>query len=145
MATDIGTYYSPLWRGKYPHMLREDYPVWNRFLDKYGEKIQKIYYDVRVGIVGTNTQGFEEKWAKVYRAVSAKRIDALVEFENEVWLVEVASGPGLRAVGQLATYVALYAEDPKIPKPMVPYLVCESLDPDLAKALKLYSMGAIQV
>ena len=145
MPTDIGKYYSPTWRGKYPHMLREDYDLWNRFLDKYAPEILKVYYDVRVGQGGAIAQGETDKWTEMYRAVTAKRIDALVEFENEVWLVEVATSPGLRAVGQLATYLTLYALDPKIPKPTIPILVCSDLDPDLLTALNLYSMRAITI
>ena len=145
MPTDLGTPYSPAWRGRYPHMLRPDYPVWERFLDTHGDRIVNLYYDVRVGDGGVTNGEYDEKMAAMYRAVTAKRLDALVEFQDEVWLVEVADGPGLRAVGQLATYVALYAEDPKIPKPTIPVLVCDSLDRDFKATLRLYSMQFVEV
>jgi len=126
-------------------MLKQDYLVWERFLDKYAERIKTLYYDVRVGEGGTDTLDYDEKMAKMYRAVTAKRLDALIEFEDEVWLVEVSSGPGLRAIGQLAAYLALYVKDPKIPKPTIPMLVCDRLDPDLRTTLDLYSMHALEV
>ena len=126
-------------------MLRPDFPVWGRFLDKHAGTILQIYYDVRVGNSGTQLAELDPKMANMYRAVTAKRIDALIEYDNEVWIVEVAAGPGLRAIGQLATYHALYAQDPKIPKPTLAYLVCDSLDPDLQTALDLYSMKFLQV
>lgn len=126
-------------------MLRPDFPVWDRFLDKYAGTILQIYYDVRVGNAGTEPGDVAIKMAQMYRAVTAKRIDALIEYAHEVWIVEVASAPGLRAIGQLATYHALYAQDPKIPKPTLAYLVCDSLDPDLQTALALYSMKFLQV
>ena len=56
---------------------------------------------------------------KMCYATTAKRIDAIVQFENEIWLIELAQPPGLRAIGQLATYITLYAEDPKFPKPAI--------------------------
>lgn len=145
MPTELGKPYSPTWRGRPPHMLRPDFPVWGRFLDKYAHSIDVIYYDVRVGNAGMATGDVDEKMAKMYRAVTAKRIDALVEYETELWLVEVAAGPGLRSLGQLATYLALYAQDPKISKPTLAYLVCDSLDPDIRAALRLYSMHFIEV
>jgi len=126
-------------------MLRPDFPVWGRFLDKYAGTILQIYYDVRVGGAGTQPGDVGQKMANMYRAVTAKRIDALIEYDDEVWIVEVAAGPGLRAIGQLATYHALYAHDPKIPKPTFAYLVCDSLDPDLKTALHLYSMRFLEV
>src|SRR4030042_1521136 len=49
MPTTLGNEYSPLWRGKYPHMLEEDRPVWERFLNQYTNLFERIYYDVRVG------------------------------------------------------------------------------------------------
>lgn len=145
MPTELGKTWSPLWRGKYPHMLTPDYPVWERFLDTYASSILKLYYDVRVGVGGTVPGDVDEKMARMYRAVTAKRLDALVEFQDEVWLVEVSSGPGLRAVGQLASYLALYAQDPKISKPTEPYLICDRLDPDLKTTLRLYSMHFLEV
>lgn len=126
-------------------MLSPDFPVWDRFLDEYAGRIQKIYYDVRVGEGGTNLEDYDEKMARMYRAVSAKRLDALVEFEDEVWLVEVASGPGLRALGQLATYIVLYNQDPKIPKKTIPVLVCDALDPDLRTSLDIYNILHIEI
>ena len=145
MPTELGRSYSPTWRGKYPHMLQPDFPVWERFLDKYAERIVNLYYDVRVGEGGTDALGYDAKMAHMYRAVTAKRLDALIEFEDVVWLVEVSSGPGLRAVGQLAAYLALYVKDPKIDKPSVPVLICDRLDPDLKTTLDLYSMHAIEI
>ena len=145
MPTELGKTWSPTWRGKYPHMLTPDYPVWERFLDAYASRILKLYYDVRVGVGGTVPGDVDEAMARMYRAVTAKRLDALVEFQDEVWLVEVSSGPGLRAVGQLASYLALYAQDPKIPKPTEPYLICDRLDPDLKTTLRLYSMRYIEI
>jgi len=126
-------------------MLRPDYPVWERFLDKYAERIINLYYDVRVGEGGMDALHYDEKMAKMYRAVTAKRLDALIEFHDVVWLVEVSTGPGLRAIGQLAAYLALYVKDPKISKPTISMLICDRLDPDLKTTLALYSMHAIEV
>ena len=145
MPTELGKTYSPTWRGRYPHMLRPDYPVWERFLDTYAGRILKLYHDVHVGVGGTVPGNVDEAMARMYRAVTAKRLDALIEFRDEVWLVEVSTGPGLRAVGQLASYFALYTEDPKILKPTVPMLICDRLDPDLKTTLRLYSMQYLEV
>jgi len=78
----------------------------------------------------------EEKdpFKRMWRANTSKRTDAIAETENEVWLIEVASNPGMRAVGQLHTYQALWLEDPKIMKIERMVLVCDLLDTDIGAA-----------
>lgn len=140
MPTDLGEPYSPLWRGIYPHMLEEDRPIWSRFLDENGSLFERVYYDVRIGGVYPGPEYGDEKMRKMYYDVSAKRIDALGELKDEIWIIEVAARPGLRATGQLQTYMALWWEDPKIMKPAKPVLVCQLLDEDLERALKFYGV-----
>jgi hypothetical protein len=141
MPTELGDPYMPTWRGKYPHMLKEDVPVWNDFLEENPGIFQRVFYDVRVGGVVPDREQFpDEKMRKMYYDNSAKRIDALCELKDELWLVEVADHPGLRAVGQLQTYVALWFEDPKINKPIKPILVCRDADEDLERSLIFYGM-----
>ena len=140
MPTDLGNPFSPLWRGTYPHMLPEDRPIWNSFLDKNEALFERIYYDVRVGGVYPGPELGDEKMRKMFYDNTAKRIDALAELKDEIWIIEVASRPGLRATGQLLTYLALWWEDPKINKPVKPILVAENVDEDLQKALTLYGV-----
>ena len=140
MPTELGPEYSPLWRGVYPHMLAEDIPIWNKFLTQNANLFERIYYDVRVGGVYPGPEYGDETMRKMYYQVTAKRIDALVELKDEVWIVEVATRPGLRATGQLITYLALWFDDPKIVKPAKAVLVVQTLDEDLEKALKTYGM-----
>lgn len=138
--TDIGLPYSPLFRGRYPHMEQQDWPVWEKFLDKHADKIKAVYYDVKVGGKPLDETNIDPAMVKMWFANTAKRIDAIAEFENEVWLIEVADYPGIRSVGQLATYMTLYAEDPKFPKPAIPVLVATQIDQDLEKTITLYGM-----
>lgn len=145
MPTDIGLPYSPLFRGRYPHMEPQDWPVWERFLNQYADQIKNLYYDVRIGGKPLDETGIDPSMVKMWFATTAKRIDAIAEFKNEVWLIEVADVPGLRSVGQLATYMSLYAEDPKFPLPAIPVLVATQIDPDLQKAITLYGMRALEV
>lgn len=121
-------------------MLHTDIPVWYRFLEKWGLFFEKLYYDVLLG--GPHLSPAREKdpmW-RMWRANTAKRADAIAELENEVWIIEVARSPGLRAIGQLMTYLALWQEDPKIEKIEIPVLVCEVVDTDLIASAAKYGM-----
>lgn len=137
MPTTLGEPFSPGWRGKYPAMLPEDQPIWTRFLDRNPNLFERIYYNVRLGGVYPGPEHGDEKARLDYYQVTAKRIDALCELVGELWIVEVASRPGLRATGQLLTYQALWLDDIKIVKPLKLVLVCNSIDEDLRRAMEI--------
>ncbi len=134
MPTHLGKSFEIDWRGRPPHMLDQDIPVWYRFLENYGFMFQNLYYDVFVGGPWYSEEKLKDPLFYAWRALNAKRIDALAETEKDLWLIEVNSNPGLRAVGQLQVYLKLWEEDPKIDKPVQLVLVCAVVDPDLLSA-----------
>ena len=104
-------------------MLKEDVPVWYDFLDRYGYLFHKLYYDCLLGGPEYTEEQLKDPIIHMWRQNLSKRADAIAELDAEVWIIEVAENPGLRAVGQLNTYRALWMEDPKIMKPEKPILV----------------------
>ena len=140
MPTVLGRKYDTVWRGKPPHMLTPDIPVWYRFLEKWGHLFTALYYDVFLGgPVLSPAQEKDPMW-RMWRANTSKRADAIAELQNEVWVIEVSARPGLRAVGQLMVYLALWTENPAIAKIEVPILVCEEIDTDLIASAAKYGI-----
>lgn len=82
-------------------------------------------------------------YKKQWYLSTSKRIDALGEKPEELWIIEVAASPYLRAVGQCLTYQFLWNLDPKIDKPSKMVLVCPHLDTDLERVLKHYGVEII--
>lgn len=121
-------------------MLAPDIPVWYRFLEKWGFLFIKLYYDVLLGGPVLSPAQEKDPYWRMWRANTSKRADAIAELEHEVWVIEVASTPGLRAVGQLMVYINLWIEDPKIDKIEKPVLVCQALDTDLIASAARYGM-----
>lgn len=140
MPTTLGKPYSTDWRGDPPHMLREDLPIWYRFLDSWGHLFINLYYDVLLGGPALTPQQLEDPYWRMWRANTAKRADAIAELPNGVWIIEVAKTPGLRAVGQLQVYRSLWIEDPKIRKPESVLLVCQDVDTDLLASAARYGI-----
>jgi len=68
----------------------------------------------------------------MWRGLLVKRADAIAELSGEVWIIEVSSDPGLRAIGQLISYRHLWERDPKIDKPIKLVLVAATIEEDLA-------------
>lgn len=135
MPTHLGPKYSTEWRGKPPHMLAPDIPVWYRFLDTYGRFFIALYYDCLLGGPFLSREQEQDKFQLMWRYNISKRADAIAELENELWIIEVADFPGLRAIGQLQVYQTLWIEDPAIKKPERLCLVSERIDNDLGAAV----------
>ena len=121
-------------------MLPTDVPVWYRFLDKWGPLFQSLYYDCFVGGPYYTEKQLEDPMNRMWRANTAKRIDALAETEDEIWIIEVAKSPGLRSLGQVQTYRALWLEDPKIAKIEKAVIVCHVVDQDLISAATMFGV-----
>jgi hypothetical protein len=145
MPTDLGRPYSITWRGAPEQMLPPDVPLWHLFLDRYAATFEAFYYNVRVGGPSFDGLDVDLTYAKMWYASTAKRIDAIGEKKNELWIIEVASSPYLRAVGQCLSYKFLWEEDPKIKKPASMILLCYNLDSDLERILKRYKVQIIKM
>ena len=76
----------------------------------------------------------------MWRVNLAKRADAIAELKDEVWIIEVAPDPGLRVIGQLQTYRALWLRDPKINKIEKLILLSENFNKDLLDAASMYGI-----
>lgn len=135
MATIMGQKYTTDWRGRPPHMLQQDIPVWYRFLKQNAQNFIGLWYDVMVGGPTLTPEEELDIMKKMWRDNTSKRIDAITETETEVWIIEVSDYPGMRAVGQVFTYQSLWLEDPKIAKLERLAIVCARIDTDIAAAM----------
>ena len=140
MPTELGRPYALDWRGDPPHMLRPDVPVWYRFLEKWGGVFEKLYYDCLLGGPYLTPEEKKDPLKRMWRVNNSKRADAIAELKDEVWIIEVAAGPGLRVIGQLQTYRALWIRDTPILKPEKMILVCEIPDTDLFDAAAMFGI-----
>lgn len=126
-------------------MLPSDVPLWHLFLDRYASNFERFFYNVRVGGPSFEGLNVDAAMAKMWYASTAKRIDAIGEKKGEIWIIEVASSPYLRAVGQCLSYKFLWEEDPKIKKPAKMILLCYYLDSDLTRILKHYKVQILTI
>lgn len=143
MPTDLGEPYAITWRGDPQQMLPPDVPLWHRFLDRHAWEFERFYYNVRVGGPDISSIKGDLAIAKMWYASTAKRIDVIGEKKKEIWIIEVASAPYIRAVGQCISYPFLWKQDPKIKKPFRMVLLCYYLDADLKRVLDNYKVKII--
>lgn len=145
MPTELGRPYSLDWRGDPPHMLKVDVPIWYRFLEKYGGPFLNLYYDCLLGGPFLSIEELKDPYKRDWRVLNSKRADAIAELENELWIIEVAKEPGLRAIGQVQTYRALWLRDPKIAKIEKAVLVADRINIDLLDAAGMYGVSTFIV
>lgn len=124
-------------------MLESDFPLWNTFLDSYAILFERFFYNVLVGEFAIEVDRPLTLQETLERSSLSKKIDALGETSDNVWIIEVASRPGLRSIGQLLTYRALWLEDPKILKPEITVLVTDILDRDLISSASVNGIETV--
>jgi len=140
LPTTLGKTYSLDWRGDPPHMLKVDVPIWYRFLEKYGAPFLKLYYDCLLGGPYLTNDQATDPYFRDYRVLNSKRADAIAELDDQVWIIEVSKEPGLRALGQVQVYHALWLRDPKIAKIEKTVLVADRINKDLLDACGMYGV-----
>lgn len=145
MPTELGSPFEITWRGDPQQMLPPDVPLWHLFLDRFAWKFERFFYNVRVGGPDISKIKGDAALAKMWYANTAKRIDAIGETKKDLWIIEVASSPYLRAVGQCLSYKFLWELDPKIEKQARMVLLCYFLDADLKAVLKHYAVEIIEI
>jgi hypothetical protein len=128
MPTVLGPKYSLEWRGKPPHMLKVDIPIWYRFLEENKDKFTALYYDCRLGGPGFTPADYDEKLRGMWKYLGSKRADAIAYTEDEVWIIEVTNESSVKAIGQLMMYKSLWLDDPKSTLPVKMVLVCDFED-----------------
>jgi len=145
LPTDLGKAYPLTWRGSPPHMLPRDVPVWYRFLEKFGDPFIKIYYDVLLGGPFLTPEEMKDPLKRDWRILVSKRADVIAELLDKIWVIEVVHVAGMRSLGQVHTYHALWLRDPKIDKPARKVLVAETIDEDLLDAAGIQGISVFIV
>ncbi len=130
---------------KYPHLLGEDVPVWNRFIDKFPDRFNTVDYDVHVGS-GILTK-FEpsENYSKQWLDLTKKRIDVIGWKDNKPTIIEIKYRVGLDTLGQILGYRALYLKENPETLGLPILVVCNIIGPDDKYVLDSFSVPYVVV
>ena len=132
-------------RTSYPHMLADEARIWTKFLQTTELVFEKINYDVHLGQGMLPVPG-EPDFMKVLKlAVTRKRVDAIAETAEDIWLFEVKPRIGMSALGQLVNYFELYQREYQPTKSVMLAAIGEREEPDIKPAFDLYAVNIILV
>lgn len=115
---------------KYPHLLGEDVPVWNRFIELYPDRFDTVDYDTHVGSGIDTPTGPIDEVSEQWRNLTKKRIDAIGWKGELPTIVEVKFRVGLDTLGQILGYRFLYLEAHPDIKGIPILIVCALIGPD---------------
>lgn len=130
---------------KYPHMMPEDEPVWERWLTANHAPGQDYAYDVKVGESITTPQDMPEPYAGMSHMLSKKRIDVIITYADRVVVAEVKRLAGWTAIGQLLGYPLLFSQEYEVDIPVSGLLIAESLTLDTKTILDYFKLPYILV
>jgi len=128
---ELGPGREPLLRPHYPHMLAEDNAVWSAFLTKNYDRLQEVWYDVRVGTPVELAPEASEMEKRIAAGLTRKRIDVVALVEGAFWVIEVKPYASMLALGQALSYARMFALQYQVPGRVVPVIVCDTADGDL--------------
>ncbi|MBA7560732.1 hypothetical protein ES708_02363 [subsurface metagenome] len=132
-------------RTRYPHMLEDEARIWTRFLRSTDLVFEKITYDLHLGSGVLPVPSDPEYMKRLLSAVTKKRVDALGETGDNIWIFEVKPRISMSALGQLVTYFELYQEEHRPVKPVILASIGEREAPDIRSAFDLYAINIILV
>lgn len=111
----------------YPHMKPRDISIWERFIDKYPDRYDKVQYDFAIGDVpqfianASSPEG--QKMAELYKL----KIDVLGYTADRLDLIEIKPSATAASIGQVLGYKQIYERDEKPTLPVNPIVLTDEL------------------
>lgn len=115
---------------RYPHMAKHDARIWERFQARYAGYFQQAAYDIALGGSILLDPHATDAERLMWRFNTAKRIDAAVRNDEEIWLCEVRRGSVTDAIGAVIVYGELSDLDKWADLPLVLTIVTDRTDND---------------
>ena len=145
MPTQLGTRYDPIPLLRPPGLSFFDTRIWNVALDRLRPGLLGVYYNVRVGHGRKPSPDMTDEQKKIWWQLTTKRIDALLEYRDAVWIAEIRRRAQSSAIGRLLTYKTLYDDDNPLNKRVNLMLITDDLDEDVQSLARQLHIGYINV
>lgn len=129
---------------RYPHMLKNEIAIWEKFMARYGDRFDRFEYDVHVGRLYPEHEVLDSEWKKGAAAVYLKRIDVVGFSPDRVEIFEVKQHAGLSALGQVLGYLALFEEKFSPEAELVASVVTGLIDPGTRAILQNHEIGVYE-
>ena len=132
-------------RARYPHIRASEAAIWSRFLGTTELGFERVTYDLHLGEGVLVTEGEPEWLRRLKLATSRRRVDAVAETAEDIWIFEVKERVGLSALGQLLAYFDLYVEEYRPYKAVFLAAIGPRMEPDIRATFELHAVNIFLV
>jgi hypothetical protein len=119
----------------YPHLLKDDITLWERFLASPYNVFTDYEYDIRVGEGRDPGPDYDRNIRKMALDLSQRRIDAIGRTTSGITIIEISTAAGLTQIGQLLAYPSLYRKTFNFTGTIHRLLVAQTLQSDIEEVL----------
>lgn len=145
MPTLMGNAFLPSWQGMPPGMSDQDAQIWNRWKKEGLKGAIRMWFNVRVGEGGALPKEVNAREAEWWYLVTAKRIDAVVEYNDYVLLIELRDSAQADVLGRIKTYETLFAKDNPTGKPVQTAVITNKYDAEIEEVAKQMHVNYIVI
>lgn len=124
-------------------MSTEDYKIFLRARDLIFLNAANVFYDVGLGGATDFPEGTGEELKSMWKSVTQKRIDVLVETADHWKIIEIRPRATSTAAGRLLQYKDMWDQDPPDSRPTKLILLTDAPDPDLPSLLTALNIELI--
>lgn len=90
------------------HLSVGELAIWERFVAKFPERFERVWFDVELGIPRNYDDTRPEEYARHHRYLGGYKIDVLGEKEGVKTIVEIKRQATTKALGEIWCYDDLY-------------------------------------
>lgn len=125
---------------EYKHLLPNEIAIWDRFLANPPFPIISVTYDLHLGEGQPIQPRWDESMIALVKAVTRKRVDAVVVTPGATVIIEIKPRAGMSALGQLLAYRQLFLAEHAPAGELRLACVCERVAPDLDRVFGSYGI-----
>lgn len=130
---------------KYPHLLGEDVPIWDKFIQVFPVFFDSVDYDIKIGS-GVNADVIDDtKYKTFYEDLTKKRIDVIGYLNEFITIVEIKKRVSLSTLGQILGYKFLYSKEHPDLKLIKTLIITSTIDRDDLSVLEHFHIPHIIV
>jgi hypothetical protein len=131
--------------GRYHHMARRDFVVWERWIDAHRSEYARVAYDVALGGVISALPGTTPEQQRGFQYVTALKIDALLDRGDGLTIVEVRPEASVSAIGAALCYEIMLLRDLPEARVEARLIVCEFASVDIVACARDLGVSLVKV
>lgn len=125
---------------EFVHLLPQEVAIWRRFLANPPWPIISVTYDLHLGEGIPTDPGWDEGIVRMVRAITRKRVDAVVRIQGATYIVEIKPRAGMSALGQCLAYRQLFLAEHSPVGDLRLCVVCERVETDMDRVFRAHQI-----